>query len=336
MGCDTSKVSYRLHNCRQHVRREIAQDFSFWRTLASHVVAEASKLTNFVLYTEFSSETSYSFSTKGHCSRSHLGISDHSRHTVLEWESACEVSRQMAYTVAGCTCSRRGETVFSTELNIVTSKVFDRYSSPSLICCNLCRLHPLTFLFAPVTLDFPFRMKLFFGAAVALSSLGVVVAATTCKKDACYNIVALNQAGNPNLAQRKADCSSIFQPVKNDNKAASTRTVYSAGSTITTTQTILDFTATTSVTATSLVNGKRSLVEEDGMFALAARDTIVLRGKKPSYAGACAKDTDYAIACLCYGVKQPVMPVVTQTILTTQLVTSTIITTTSVTTVSTG
>lgn len=143
-------------------------------------------------------------------------------------------------------------------------------------------------------------------------------AANACKKDACYNAIAVQGRSNPNLARRKADCSSILRTVVNTD-ITKTVTAYSTAPTVTTTTTVRTTVEVTSTTTTTTSTSfepsdfkKRAV--ETAIAELDARDKIVIQGQKPAYASACASNSDYAVACLCYGIQAPVQSTLTRTV----------------------
>jgi hypothetical protein len=73
----------------------------------------------------------------------------------------------------------------------------------------------------------------------------------------------------------------------------------------------------------------------DSSETLEPRDQIVIKGKKPSYASACADNQAYALACLCFGVKGQVQQTVTKITTITSTIKRTTVVPTSVTTATT-
>lgn len=106
--------------------------------------------------------------------------------------------------------------------------------------------------------------------------LQVCLGATTpCKRDACFNAVAANSANKPNLASRKADCSSIIKSIIDDDFTS----IVNIPRTIVTTTvvvTISDSTTTisTSTTVQSVANNGRKRAAE--VTAVAELDGALL------------------------------------------------------------
>lgn len=138
-------------------------------------------------------------------------------------------------------------------------------------------------------------------------------AAQACKKDTCYNIIATQGRNNPTLASRRADCSSILRSLLDDRTVTTTQ----FQTTSTTTTTVI--TSTSTAITTNIAYGKRdnALEKEEQLAELAIRDKIVIKGQRPAYATtACTSNTDYAIACLCFGIKPLTQSTLTKTIMT--------------------
>lgn len=173
--------------------------------------------------------------------------------------------------------------------------------------------------------------------SILLPFMGGCNAAGACKRDACYQVIAAGGAGTPNLASRKADCSSLLRKVV-DTDATTTTTSTMTGATPTTIIKTVNLTSvevSTSTQADQLQkksDGDNSL-ELDGFALLEARDQIVIQGNKPAYATACKQNQDFATACLCYGTKAKVQQTKYQIASVTSIVTKTeTSTTTSITT----
>lgn len=171
-------------------------------------------------------------------------------------------------------------------------------------------------------------MKLAYTLSIHLLLLFTIggSADSSCKKDACYNVVQGTKG--PNLASRRADCSSILRTVVDDS---STRTVFSYVSSITSTTTVSISTSVATVTSTSRLPDRQfrrrvseidSISHKGASMLLLPRDKIIIKGNKPAYAGACKSNEAYAIACLCAGNKAGQQVTITQTI--TQLATKTL------------
>lgn len=154
----------------------------------------------------------------------------------------------------------------------------------------------------------PERVMLFLSVLIlALCSFEFSQAANACTKDSCYNAVAVQQNGGPNLNSRKADCSAILRTVIDDD-----RTVILTRST-----TVYSETLTISTQSDTKSIGKRQynvvgasaprITPPPDLFESSAelmpRDKIVVSGSRPSYASACKNVQSYAVACLCYGIK---------------------------------
>lgn len=118
-------------------------------------------------------------------------------------------------------------------------------------------------------------------------------AANTCKKDACYNAVAVQNANSPNLASRKSACSSILKTVV-DSDVTATSVVFSTAPPVTSTITLTSTSIKVVTTRTTFVPGKRSVVEVGVKpAALEVRDKVVIKGSKPAFATACKTNTDF-------------------------------------------
>lgn len=134
------------------------------------------------------------------------------------------------------------------------------------------------------------KMKTFLMLFSVLAvSINLANAANACKKDTCYSAVAVQGRSNPNLAQRRADCTSILRTVV-DTDITTTVTTYTTAPTVSTTKTIVNTTIKTS-TITSFSNNKRAIPTSDA--ELDGRDKIVISGEKPAYATACGSNSDY-------------------------------------------
>lgn len=130
-----------------------------------------------------------------------------------------------------------------------------------------------------------------------------------CKKDACYNAVAIQSNKNPSLAVRREDCQALLRLGIDDDHTTTVTTTfivetvseeYSEISTVTTVTT--EYYIVTSITAPRRQDTHVTTVPGDGVL-LEERDTYVIKGKKPLYARACASREHHARACLCFGIK---------------------------------
>lgn len=143
-------------------------------------------------------------------------------------------------------------------------------------------------------------------------------ASTPCKKDSCYNAIASNAAGAPNLNSRRNDCSRVLRTVEADElKTMFTTTITST--TVVGTSTV---TYTTFSTRPSGEFKRRQDAGVDGELTYAvldARDKIVVDGTVPKYAKACKNIQAYGVGCLCAGVRPAVFKQVTTTVVVTSV-----------------
>lgn len=147
-------------------------------------------------------------------------------------------------------------------------------------------------------------MKICSTVFVALYGMGFAQAGSTpCIRDNCYNAVAAT-TGNPNVASRKAHCSSVLRTIVDEK----TVTVTVAA---TTSQPVII--AKRQAEMTGLPHPNIQLRDREYSL-LIARDQYIVSGNKPAYASACKNVQDYAVACVCYGVKAAVYRTVTKTV----------------------
>lgn len=177
-------------------------------------------------------------------------------------------------------------------------------------------------------------MRYIVTVSTLLSLCGISSGANSCKKDACYNNVAVKANDSPNLARRKADCSSILQSVVVDATTTVIR-LFTAPSSVIVTVSVTDSTEIQTTTQTQVVTttttelAKRMIREPETQNLHAdniieVRDKIVIKGTKPAYARSCNSNQDYAVACLCFGVKGNQQSTATQTITTISTVSKTV------------
>lgn len=140
-------------------------------------------------------------------------------------------------------------------------------------------------------------MRTFVGTCAFLQLLTFSEAATACKKDACYNNVSNNGANRPNLASRRKDCSSILRTVVDDNVTATVTATTTVPKTTTETSTSTTVVATRTLYSQPPIAGRQSVQDlidaANRESLLEERDKIVIKGKKPAYATACANNQDY-------------------------------------------
>jgi len=135
---------------------------------------------------------------------------------------------------------------------------------------------------------------------------------TPCKKDACFKAVAYSKWRGPNLASRIQECSVIVGTIiENDF----TRWRHETMTPPPTTTTITDPKVTQTITiipGTPVVERRHPETTPPAVLSdrwevdegiLQRRDKYIIQSTVPSWANACAKPYDYAIACLCFGVQ---------------------------------
>lgn len=174
-------------------------------------------------------------------------------------------------------------------------------------------------------------MKTFAVLFAVFQALSLTEAATSCKKDACFNAVASQSNTNPSLAIRQADCKAVLKTIIDDDAVTTvTRFTTVTATTVTVTEEIFP-TAPSRIRRRAIVVLPPSPPEitaapkfsDGGEAVLLPRDQIIVGGSKPSYASACANLQSYAIACICFGVKASTYKVVTRTSSTTKTVSQT-------------
>lgn len=128
--------------------------------------------------------------------------------------------------------------------------------------------------------------------AIFIPSILISVEAA-CKKDACYNDVAVARAGSPHLARRLADCSSILRTVVEDDLTRTTTSYTTAFTATTLDSTVTTETTTSKIDYFSAANRRRQSPELSELSPLEARDKIIIKGAKPAYAANCKSSQDY-------------------------------------------